>query len=196
MSTHSRTDSPGAGPASDAQAQAQADRYWLNYAVQLAHRSVPSPSAYCVGAVLVATINTTRTCSASGYSRELPGNTHAEEVCYVKIQRGMTNPHVDPAAGVTDADYTWSDQFARFVTLYTTMEPCSERLSGRGPCTKHSLALGVRRVVMGIAEPQDIFVKCTGVSTLMDAGVAVVVVEGMEDECWAPNRHIRPTYKA
>ncbi|KAJ3366944.1 DRAP deaminase [Allomyces javanicus] len=181
MSTTTTTTSTNADPA---------DLYWLRHAITIAHRSAPVPSAYCVGAVLVSRTSastltrapdavtppdapTNHIVLATGYSRELPGNTHAEEVCLLKLPSGMD------LAGCT---------------LYTTMEPCSTRLSGRPSCTGRVLDAKVPRVVMGIVEPADLFVQCTGADTLRERGVEVVHVQGLEEECWAPNRHLRERY--
>ncbi|KNE56248.1 hypothetical protein AMAG_02082 [Allomyces macrogynus ATCC 38327] len=166
-----------------------ADRYWLRHAITIAHRSAPVPSAYCVGAVLVSRTSTilprasdaitppdaptNQIVLATGFSRELPGNTHAEEVCLLKLPVGTD------LAGCT---------------MYTTMEPCSTRLSGRPSCTGRVLDAKVPRVVMGIVEPADLFVKCTGADTLRERGVEVVHIQGLEEECWAPNRHLRERY--
>ncbi|KAJ3369064.1 DRAP deaminase [Allomyces arbusculus] len=169
-----------------------ADLYWLRHAITIAHRSAPVASAYCVGAVLVSRTTpnapplprasdavtppdapTNQIVLATGFSRELPGNTHAEEVCLLKLP-----PAIDLAG----------------CTLYTTMEPCSTRLSGRPSCTGRVLDAKVPRVVMGIVEPADLFVQCTGADTLRERGVEVVHVQGLEEECWAPNRHLRDRY--
>ncbi|KAI9216371.1 cytidine deaminase-like protein [Blastocladiella britannica] len=209
------------------------DRFWMRAAIAMAHKSAPVPSAYCVGAVLVAPVaalesaepvlwaataansrqETTHALSlamgndpnapvpethvvlSTGYSREIPGNTHAEEVCFLKLgDQALALP--DPVPGQSPQ---WPPEVlaitrAAGATVYTTMEPCSKRLSGRCSCTDHALALGVKRVVVGIAEPRDIFVQCEGIARLGEAGVQVTVLEGMEEECWAPNRHIRPRY--
>ncbi|KAI9184182.1 hypothetical protein H9P43_003235 [Blastocladiella emersonii ATCC 22665] len=200
-----------AAAGSSSSSDADPDLYWLRYAIQLAHLSEPSPSAYCVGAVLVAALPVPASSPASaaaarcrqpadapaghvvlatGYSRELPGNTHAEECCFLKLQQLSPSPDAAPWSPAVRAILC-----APGVTLYTTMEPCTTRLSGREGCTAHALALGLRRVVMGIAEPSDIFVKCTGAEMLAEHGVEVVVRAGFEEECWAPNRHIRAVYK-
>ncbi len=69
------------------------------------------------------------------------------------------------------------------------MEPCSKRLSGNVPCVEHILNYGVARVVMGVKEPQN-FVHCTGVQRLRENGVEVTILEGFQEECLKPNRHL------
>ncbi|MEE2957951.1 MAG: bifunctional diaminohydroxyphosphoribosylaminopyrimidine deaminase/5-amino-6-(5-phosphoribosylamino)uracil reductase RibD [Actinomycetota bacterium] len=58
-------------------------------------------------------------------------------------------------------------------TLFTTLEPCDHQ--GRtGPCTEAILDSGVRRVVVGIEDP-DPNVSSRGVARLRDAGLEVEV---------------------
>ena len=62
---------------------------------------------------------------------------------------------------------------AQGATMYVTLEPCSH--TGRtGPCTTAILDAGVRRVVIGIEDP-DPLVAGSGVRMLRDAGVEVDV---------------------
>lgn len=139
------------------------DEELMRLAIAEAHKSQPSPNAYCVGCVVVRDEQVL----SAGFSRELPGNTHAEQVALHKL-----------------------DFDARGATLYTTMEPCSERTSGNVPCVASCLRAGVARVVVGVAEPKNFVENCQGVRQLRDAGVIVDLLEGLEQECLAPNRHI------
>lgn len=71
--------------------------------------------------------------------------------------------------------------------LYTTMEPCNKRLSGKMPCVERILRLRdcVRVVYCGVREPEDFIdqsVLVVGRKRLMDAGVEVRFVDGMEDD--------------
>ncbi|ORX63937.1 hypothetical protein DL89DRAFT_272854, partial [Linderina pennispora] len=67
-------------------------------------------------------------------------------------------------------------------TMYTTMEPCSTRLSSNVPCVKRVLNAK-------IARPPN-FVHCTGIEELRNHGVQVIVVSELEDECKALNCHL------
>jgi diaminohydroxyphosphoribosylaminopyrimidine deaminase/5-amino-6-(5-phosphoribosylamino)uracil reductase len=58
-------------------------------------------------------------------------------------------------------------------TLYTTLEPCSHTAI-TGPCADAVVAAGVRRVVVGIEDP-DPRVAGTGIARLRAAGVEVAV---------------------
>ena len=136
------------------------DREYLLLALEEAKKCIPIPTAYCVGCVIVDPAASTVV--SMGYSRELPGNTHAEENALAKLVS---------RDGLTGLD------------LYATMEPCSERLSGNKPCTDGILEVGklIRRVVLGVREPEK-FVKCVGVEKLQAHGVEVIRNEDEELE--------------
>jgi pyrimidine deaminase RibD-like protein len=134
------------------------DREYLLLALEEAKKCTPTSTAYCVGCVIVNPA--TSTVLATGYSRELLGNTHAEENALAKL--------------VSQERLTGLD-------LYAT-----ERLSGSKPCTDRILEAGelIRRVVLGVREP-DKFVKCVGVEKLQSHGVEVIRNEDaeLEKEC-------------
>ena len=63
-------------------------------------------------------------------------------------------------------------------TLYATLEPCS--FTGRtGPCVDAIIEAGVRRVVVGVLDPDE-RVSGTGVAALIDAGIEVAVGPGAD----------------
>ncbi|OWZ15835.1 hypothetical protein PHMEG_00010451 [Phytophthora megakarya] len=140
----------------------ESDVAFMRLAIAEAHRSQPSENAYCVGCVVVRDGHVL----SSGFSRELPGNTHAEQVALHKL-------HFE----------------AQGATVYTTMEPCSKRVSGNVPCVQSCLRAGVTRVVIGVMEPKT-FVICEGVQLLQNAGVDVKLLKGLEADCLAPNKHL------
>lgn len=125
-------------------------------AMNEAKKSIYMPSAFCVGCVVVKDGKIIST----GYSRELPGNTHAEQCALDKL----TDPSI-----ATGAD------------LYSTMEPCSVRLSGNLPCVQRIIASKIGRVFQGVEEPAD-FVKCAGTQLLESAGISVTLVPGFAEE--------------
>ena len=126
-----------------------ADELMMRNAIDLAAsvRTSTSPNPW-VGAVLVTSDGQT-----FGGATEPPGGRHAEIVAL-------------DAARVTGAPTDGA-------TLYSTLEPCSHH--GRTPpCTDAIIAAGVRRVVIGIDDP-DANVAGEGISTLQDAGIEVVL---------------------
>ncbi|MDA3039588.1 MAG: bifunctional diaminohydroxyphosphoribosylaminopyrimidine deaminase/5-amino-6-(5-phosphoribosylamino)uracil reductase RibD [Actinomycetota bacterium] len=78
-------------------------------------------------------------------------------------------------------------------TLYSTLEPCSHH--GRtGPCVEAIIAAGVRRVVVGVVDP-DPLVAGRGLASLIDAGLTVVqgVLNDRIESQLAPYLHHRRT---
>jgi pyrimidine deaminase RibD-like protein len=63
--------------------------------------------------------------------------------------------------------------------MYTSMEPCSVRLSGKEPCVSRCVRFGVKRVVFAVREPPT-FVRCHGVEELEEAAIEVVQLQGAE----------------
>ncbi|AWE51119.1 dihydrofolate reductase family protein [Streptomyces nigra] len=149
---------------------AAADRHWLALACDLAAECPPSPTAFSVGAVVVAADGTEL---ARGHSRE-GGDpvVHAEEAALAKIAPG------DPRlAGAT---------------VYTSLEPCTHRSSRPMPCARLILAAGVRRVVTAWREPDTFVTDADGSGMLTAAGVDVVVLPEYAGRAAAPNAHLVP----
>ena len=144
----------------------------MELALVEASKCVPTPSAFCVGAIITRpTLDEgKREVLSTGYSRELEGNTHAEACAIDKLVSSL-GEEVALAALRGDG-----------VDIYTTMEPCSVRLSGNIPCTTRLLQVGIKRVFLGTMEPDE-FVKCEGVQILKDAGVQVLQVPGFKERC-------------
>lgn len=142
------------------------DMEMLALAVEQAKLAQPNDRSYCVGCVITE-YNTNRILSR-GYTREMNGNTHAEECALMKMDKKEN----------------------RSLTMYTTMEPCSTRLSGNKSCTERILEYGkVKRVVIGMNEP-DTFVVCKGTSLLVQEGITVDAIGEMEAECALLNTHV------
>ena len=155
---------PGAAtePGTGAEATA-ADQAWLAQAIELSRRCSRSPSAFCVGAVVVAADGTV---IATGYSRETGPRAHAEEAALAKI--GLANPRLAGA------------------TLYSSLEPCRARASRPTPCAELIVAAGLRRVVIAWLEP-PVFAPGGGAALLREAGITVVEVPGLAAEARAVN---------
>lgn len=147
---------------------------YMRYALGLARQSPPKPTNYRVGAVLVNT--ETNDVLATGYTLECEGNTHAEQSCFIKLARRHGIPE-DRLAEVLPEG----------TVLYTTVEPCSERLSGNLPCVQRILRFGkaIGTVYVGVQEPEKFVAENTGRKALEEAGINVVPVQGMEAEILA-----------
>ncbi|HVQ44434.1 MAG TPA: dihydrofolate reductase family protein [Candidatus Saccharimonadia bacterium] len=125
-----------------------ADRTWMKLAFEASRKCPPTDAAYSVGAVIVGADGRE---IARGYSRETGPKTHAEEVALAKV------------AG--------SAQLAG-ATLYSTLEPCSARVSQPTSCAQRIVDAGLRRVVYGLEEP--LFLQdCQGAELLQAAGLTV-----------------------
>ncbi|KAI0391745.1 cytidine deaminase-like protein [Xylariaceae sp. FL0594] len=144
---------------------------YMRFALDLATKSPPKPTNYRVGAVLVDPAN--NEVLSTGFTLELPGNTHAEQCCIEKLAR----KHSIPPERLGEA-------LPESVVLYTTMEPCSLRLSGNTPCVDRIMALGshVQTVYVGVQEPETFVSDNSSYRRLTEAGIQVVHVKGFEDD--------------
>ncbi|WP_257578520.1 deaminase [Streptomyces sp. JJ38] len=139
----------------------------MRRAIELSHKCPPSQTAFSVGAVIVDADGNE---ISNGYSRENDPHVHAEESALIKL------PADDP----------------RLVgaTIYSTLEPCTERKSRPFPCTELILHSRISRVVIAWEEPA-VFVKdCTGVETLRSAGITVSELPALRSEAQVVNRHL------
>ncbi|KAG0210106.1 hypothetical protein BGX28_009647 [Mortierella sp. GBA30] len=210
--------------------------HFMKLAVDQANLSAPVPSGYCVGAVLVQETHPDPDSDlpqedrfrvlATGFSRELPGNTHAEECCLLKLATEKEKEATkDLEAGLVGEDEEEekeeentpgtirthqeggvhlhahvpisalrrrrsSVKTRKELIMYSTMEPCSTRLSGNRPCAERLIESGVRRVYVGVREPDHFVKTVVGVEQMLDRGIEVIHIPGFEDLCLAPNRHV------
>ncbi|KAG6917972.1 hypothetical protein DXG01_017156 [Tephrocybe rancida] len=156
--------------------------HFLQLALDEAAKCVPTPTAFCVGCILVARWPddfSLPVVLASGYSRELPGNTHAEANALAKAHQ--LSP-TDLSALVPFPPPNDLESVLACVDVYTTLEPCSVRTSGLSPCADALIKAKVKRCFIGVGEPDD-FVNCEGAQKLKDAGVEVIWIDGLEEEC-------------
>ncbi|KZT70156.1 cytidine deaminase-like protein [Daedalea quercina L-15889] len=156
--------------------------HFLRLALDEARMCEPTPTAFCVGCILTASPfgSSAPVIIARGYSRELPGNTHAEANALTKARR-LSTDEIRELLPHAPADVTTEDVL-KHADVYTTMEPCSVRTSGLAPCADALIAAKIRRCFIGVGEPDD-FVQCEGARKLTDAGIEVIWVKGIEQEC-------------
>ncbi|MEV5836350.1 deaminase [Nocardia sp. NPDC052112] len=141
--------------------------YWMNRAIDLAKLCPVVEGAFSVGAVIVvdgAEI-------ATGYSRETDPKVHAEESALDKLD--ANDPRLTRA------------------TIYSTLEPCSERATKtRVPCTDRILQAGIPQVVIAWREPSTFVEDCVGVEKLEQQGVTVIELPELADAAMSMNRHL------
>jgi pyrimidine deaminase RibD-like protein len=163
------------------------DLRWMELAIELAWLAPQSSEAYSVGAVIVGADGAEL---SRGFSREGGDpHVHAEEAALGKLAPG------DPRlAGAT---------------IYSTLEPCSQRKSRPRSCTELILAtrmaapgrssgftgpggnIGIGRVVIAWREPALFVADCQGVELLTRAGIEVTELPELAESAKAPNRHLR-----
>ena len=151
--------------------------HYLRFALQEARKSPPKPTNFCVGAVLVSPSD--GKILSTGYTLELPGNTHAEQCALTKFIHASTS--VQDNQSKTSEGELLNELLSPEMgaVLYTTMEPCSVRLSGNESCVTRIIASrspdpkrGIRKVVFGAKEPEDFVKESKSCAMLDEAGVA------------------------
>lgn len=143
------------------------DVRWMRRAIELAQQCPPAEGAYSVGAVIVDEHGAE---ISFGYSRETDDKVHAEESALAKLPEG--------------------DLRLRSATMYSTLEPCSQRASRPRTCTQLILAAGIPRVVMAWREPALFVADCQGYELLVQGGVTVIETPDLADEARAVNAHL------
>lgn len=162
--------------------QAQTELEFLRTALEEAEKCDPKPTAFNVGCVLVVHLTPeSPRILARGYSRELPGNTHAEANALTKARR-LSEKDLQTFVALPGSPAPSIDELLATSDVYTTMEPCSVRTSGLAPCADALIDAHVRRCFIGVAEPDD-FVNCEGAQKLKDAGIEVIWLKGLEQQC-------------
>ncbi|WP_226360987.1 deaminase [Pseudonocardia sp. ICBG1142] len=136
---------------------------WLRQTIALAQQCPPSGTAFAVGALIVVGGE----CVSTGYSRETGPHEHAEEVALARLGT--------PPAGAT---------------LYSSLEPCSQRSSKPRTCTELILDSGIRRVVFAWREPDHFVTDVQSTRILREHGVDVVEVPDLADAARAVNRSV------
>lgn len=125
-------------------------------AIYAASNAPLSDKAFSVGAVVV--LDDRIVCT--GHSRELANDMHAEEVCISKLS-------------TMNLDHTK-------LLMYSTMEPCGERLSGKKCCADLIIDSKIPTVVIGSLEP-DTFIESTqGIEKLKSKNIQVTMLSELQ----------------
>ncbi|MBQ0888718.1 dCMP deaminase [Streptomyces sp. RM72] len=143
------------------------DLRWMRRAIDLAALCPPADGAYSVGAVIVGEDGEEL---AFGYSRATGPREHAEEVALDQL---------DP-----------DDPRLLGATLYSTLEPCSQRSATRTPCARRIIGAGIPRVITAWREPSLFVDDCVGHEQLVEAGVIVVELPELADAARVVNSHL------
>ena len=148
---------------------------YMHQALELAKQSPPKPTNFRVGAILVD--EASNTVLATGFTLELPGNTHAEQCCLTKFAASQ-DVEEDQVMHVLPPN----------TVIYTTMEPCNKRSVGNTPCVERILATqkgvsgGIKTVYLGVTEPDKFVGENAGRSRLQAGGIVCIHVPGLEEE--------------
>lgn len=135
---------------------------YMELAIVEASKCGETQTQYNVGAVLV----NDGEIIATGYSRELPGNTHAEQNALEKYYSQHKTKNVP-------AD----------TQIYTTMEPCSKRLSGNLPCLDRIIGTNINACFVGVMEPDTFVQNNSSLRMLTQKGIPYIKIPGYEEEC-------------
>ena len=123
---------------------------------------------YGVGCLIVSSRGEMLSTGYTGELKESDGKfRHAEDVAIEK-------------AGLKGQDL-------KGAVLYSTLEPCSVRSSGKTPCIHHILNAKIGVVVFGAKEPYDpkLNIVCQGSSLLTQNGITVIQIQETEQLCLA-----------
>ncbi|OMH84976.1 Bifunctional protein RIB2 [Zancudomyces culisetae] len=142
------------------------DIRFFEVALQEAKKCENVETAFNVGCVIVDAL--TNKVLTTGYSREIEGNTHAEENALNKLHGSRPR-----------------------IKLYTTMIPCTKRLSGNKTCAERIVEYGnVETVYFGTPEPENFVVNDTCVGFLEKHEIRVVQIVGFQNDSLEANRHL------
>ncbi|MDR2894330.1 MAG: dihydrofolate reductase family protein [Alistipes sp.] len=147
--------------------QYRIDCNFIMRAMDSSRQAPHTQDRYMVGAVIVAADGS----EFDGYTGETDPLNHAEEEAIAKAV----------AAGTS----------LKGATLYSTIEPCSRRVSKPVACTDLIIQHDMSRVVFALREP-DRFVRCEGVRRLTEAGIEVSEIAAYAADIIRINEHVLP----
>lgn len=161
----------------------------LNHALSCARLSPPKSTNFRVGALIFSPSSNPQILT-TGYTLESPGNTHAEQTCFLKLAAAHSIfPSSVPDGASGDVEDRLGPLLPEDTVLYTTMEPCNKRSAGNLTCVERILrvrrgdgGVAIRKVVCGVREPEKFVGENEGRKRLEEAGIEVEHVSGLEEE--------------
>lgn len=137
---------------------------YMELALEQAKKCTPTETAFSAGAILVHGSGILEV----GYSRELPGDTHAEHCAMEKYFAKIGKRELPIGT-----------------TLYSTLNPCSFDSNNHKSCIDRLLEMGnaIETVFVGVAESSIFEPNNNTQSRLESAGISYVHVPGYEKEC-------------
>lgn len=145
----------------------EVDLRWMRRAIELSFECPLSQGAYSVGAVIVDAAGNEL---SNGFSRETDHKVHAEESALTKLPT--------------------SDARIAGATIYSSLEPCSQRASRPKSCSQLIVEAGIRRVVIAWREPSLFVAECVGVELLQSRGIEVIELPELAADAKRPNTHL------
>ena len=141
------------------------DREMIRRTIEVSRCSPPRDSCYRVGAV----IETLRGEVFEGYTLETAPTHHAEQAALTKAL----------SSGVSLVG----------ATIYSSIEPCSSRVSEPKSCSELIIEHGFARVCFALYEPSH-FVECHGAENMRRHGVDVCVAAEESHDVLSINKHL------
>ncbi len=141
------------------------DEEYMELAIAVSRHSEPSPNCYRVGAVVVSESGEV----FDGYTLETSPTHHAEQAAIFKAKE----------AGVD----------LRGATIYSSMEPCSKRMSEPVSCSQLIIENGFSRAVFALYEPSH-FVNCEGAYNMRHSGLEVKYMPQYAKKVRKINEHV------
>lgn len=135
---------------------------YMELAIAEAEKCGETQTQFNVGAVLVYDGEIL----ATGHTREIEGNTHAEQCALEKY-----------------FEKTGSRTVPKGTEIYTSMEPCSFRLSGNAPCVDRILETDITTCFVGVVEPGDFVKENSSFDKLNKNKVEYIHIPGYEEKC-------------
>ncbi len=144
---------------------ADEDRKMMERAIEVSRLSPPADTCYRVGAVIV----TAKGEVIDGYTHETSPTHHAEQAAISKALKQGLN--------------------LRGATIYSSIEPCSKRVSEPKSCSELIIEHGFARIIFALYEP-SVFVCCQGANNLRKAGITVEYLDGFSSAVREINAHV------